>query len=180
MTCYSFLEPDAEKKIFPLARSREIGIIVMKPFSGGVIEEPEPALRFVLAQPDVVPIPGSETIEKARKNWEIFMEGRGLTQSDLEFIETLRCEIHQQFCRRCDYCQPCPEKISIQHILGIKSIVKRFGPKAEELDWFRSLIGKARACSECGECSTRCPYQLPIPDLIKKNLAWYDGLMKNP
>jgi predicted aldo/keto reductase-like oxidoreductase len=38
------------------------------------------------------------------------------------------------------------------------------------------LIEKARNCSECGECLPRCPYHLPIPDLIKENLAWFDGL----
>jgi predicted aldo/keto reductase-like oxidoreductase len=174
MACYSFLEPDADKKIFPLARAKGIGIIAMKPFSGGVIDNPGPALRFVLNQPDVVPIPGSETIEKARANWKVFSQEASLTPKDREYIDTLRRELDQQFCRRCDYCQPCTEKISIQHILGVKFIVKRFGPKAKELDWFHSLIEKARHCSECGDCLTRCPYQLPIPDLIKKNLAWYD------
>src|SRR4030042_3794110 len=48
MACYSFLEPDAASKVFPLAREKDIGILAMKPFSGGVIEEAGPALRFVL------------------------------------------------------------------------------------------------------------------------------------
>jgi len=176
MACYSFLEPDAAKKIFPLAKAKGVGIITMKPFSGGVIEEAGPALKFVLSTPDIVPIPGSETLEKAKENWEIFMKGGSLTRKDKERIETLRKEWDQQFCRRCDYCQPCSEKISIQHMLGMKSIIKRLGPQAQELGWVIGLIEKARSCSECGDCLSRCPYQLPIPDLIKKNLAWYDSL----
>lgn len=177
MACYSFLEPDADKRVFPLAKAKEIGIIVMKPFSGGVIETPGPALRFVLNQPDVIPIPGSETIEKAKANWEIFLGDHRLTPEDWKTIHTLRQEMEHQFCRRCDYCQPCTEKISIQHILGVKYIVKRFGLAVKELDWFQTLIQKARNCSECGECLNRCPYQLPIPDLIKENLTWYDTQM---
>ncbi|MBM4305669.1 MAG: aldo/keto reductase [Deltaproteobacteria bacterium] len=177
MACYSFLEPEADQKVFPLARAKEIGIIAMKPFSGGVIEEPGPALRFVLSQPDVLPIPGSETLEKARMNWEVFSQNRGLTSADRQYIDALRREMDHQFCRRCDYCQPCPEKISIQHLMGLRSIVKRFGSNTQELDWFQTLIEKGRNCTECGECSTRCPYQLAIPELIKKNLAWYDDLM---
>lgn len=178
MACYSFLEPDADRKVFPLARAKDIGMISMKPFSGGVIEEPGPALRFVLAQPDIVPIPGSETLEKARANWEIFSQDHSLTRRDWSYIETLKSELDHQFCRRCDYCQPCPEKIGIQHMMGLRSIVKRFGRGAEELDWFHSLVEKARNCTECGDCLKRCPYELPIPEQIRNNLAWYDDLVK--
>ena len=39
-------------------------------------------------------------------------------------------------------------------------------------------IAKAKNCSECGECLDRCPYQLPIPDLIKENIAWVDDYLK--
>ena len=28
-------------------------------------------------------------------------------------------------------------------------------------------------CVECGECLSRCPYELNIPVLLKKNLADY-------
>jgi predicted aldo/keto reductase-like oxidoreductase len=161
-----------------LAKAKDIGVLAMKAFSGGVIEEAGPALRFVLSTPDIVPIPGSETLEKARENWKIFIEGKPLTEQDRERIEALRKEFSQNFCRRCDYCQPCSEKINIQHMLGIKSVYKRFGPKAEELEWIKNLIKQARNCSECGDCLTRCPYQLPIPYLIKENLAWVDSQKK--
>jgi predicted aldo/keto reductase-like oxidoreductase len=176
MVCYSFLEPNAAKRIFPLAKTNDVGVITMKPFSGGVIEEAGPALRFVLSTPDIVPIPGSETLEMALENWEVFKKGVFLTQSDWDRIEALRREFDHEFCRRCDYCQPCSEKISIQHVLGLKYIIKRFGPQTQELPWVMSLIEKARNCSECGDCLSRCPYQLPIPELVKTNLAWYDNL----
>jgi predicted aldo/keto reductase-like oxidoreductase len=176
MACYSFLEPDAARKVFPEARAKDIGIIAMKPFSGGVIEQTGPALRFVLSTPDVVPIPGSETVEKAYENWEIFRNSHSLTEKDQAYIETLRKEMDQQFCRRCDYCQPCSEKISIQLIMGLKSIVKRFGRGADQPDWILNVIEKARNCSDCGDCLPRCPYQLRIPEMIKENLAWYDRL----
>ena len=176
MACYSFLEPAAAQKVFPLAKEKDIGMLVMKPFSGGVIDEAGPAMRFVLSTPNIVPIPGSETLEKAHENWKIFTEGYSLTEKDKERIEVIKKEFHQQFCRRCDYCQPCTEKINIQFAVGLKTIIKRFGPQALELGWMKDLIEKARNCSECGDCLPRCPYHLPIPDMIKENLAWYDSL----
>lgn len=176
MACYSFLEPEAANNIFPLAKARDVGVLTMKPFSGGVIEEAGPALRFVLQTKEIVPIPGSETSEKARENWKIFSEGGSLTERDQERIEAIKKQFNQQFCRRCDYCQPCSEGINIQFAVGLKSVIKRFGPMAQELKWMMDLIKKARNCSECGDCLERCPYQLPIPELIKENLAWYDSL----
>jgi predicted aldo/keto reductase-like oxidoreductase len=176
MACYSFLEPEAAKKVFPLAKEKDVGVLAMKPFSGGVIEEAGTALRFVLSTANIVPIPGTETLEKARENWKIFTEGCSLINEDKERMEAVKKEFLHQFCRRCDYCQPCTEKINIQFVLGLKSIIKRFGPHAQEVGWMKDLIEKARNCSECGECLPRCPYQLPIPDLIKENLAWFDSL----
>jgi predicted aldo/keto reductase-like oxidoreductase len=176
MACYSFLEPDAGQKVFPLAKAKDIGILAMKSFSGGVIEEAGPALRFVLSMADILPIPGSESLEKAQENWKTFTEGRSLTEEDKERIEAIRKEFDRQFCRRCDYCQPCTEKINIQWAVGLKSIIKRLGTNVDELGWLKDLIEKARNCSECGECMARCPYRLPIPDMIKENLDWYDKL----
>ncbi len=176
MGCYSFLEPAADQKLFPLAKEKDIGVLAMKPFSGGVIEHAGPALRFVLSTQNIVPIPGSETLKKARENWKIFTGGYSLTEKDMEQIEALRKEFDRQFCRRCDYCQPCTEKINIQFAVGLKSILKRFGQGAREVGWMKELINKARNCSECGECLPRCPYQLPIPDMIKENLAWFDSV----
>jgi predicted aldo/keto reductase-like oxidoreductase len=176
MACYSFLEPEAANRVFPLAKAKDVGVLSMKAFSGGVIEEAGPALRFVLQTKEIVPIPGSETVEKAQENWKVFTEGGSLTVKDQAYIEAIQKQFNQQFCRRCDYCQPCSEGINIQLAVGLKSVIKRFGPVAQELKWLMDLIEKARNCSECGDCLTRCPYQLPIPELIKENLAWYDQL----
>jgi predicted aldo/keto reductase-like oxidoreductase len=161
-----------------LAKQKDIGILAMKPFSGGVIEEAGPALRFVLSTPGIVPIPGSETLERARENWKIFKEAHSLTEKDREQMEAVKREFDRRFCRRCDYCQPCSEKINIQLALGLKTIIKRFGLPAAESGWIKELIEKARNCTECGDCLPRCPYELPISDMIKENLAWYDHLKK--
>src|SRR4030043_1344544 len=176
MACYSFLEPEAATKVFPLAKAKDVGVLAMKPFSGGGIEEAGPALRFVLQTKEIVPIPGSETLERAHENWKVFVEGGSLSEKDQERIGAIKQEFNQQFCRRCDYCQPCSEGINIQFAVGLKSVIKRFGPMAQELKWMTDLIEKARNCSECGDCLARCPYQLPIPELIKENLAMYDNL----
>ena len=37
---------------------------------------------------------------------------------------------------------------------------------------------KAETCVECGECTEKCPYELPVPDLIKENLSLYREYVK--
>jgi predicted aldo/keto reductase-like oxidoreductase len=177
MVCYSFLEPDAARRILPLARAKDVGVLAMKPFSGGVIEDAGLALRYVLSTPGIVTIPGSETEEKLRENWKVYAEGRALDKADQSRIEQIRQQFDKQFCRRCDYCQPCSQGINIQLMMGIKSVIRRFG-NPDEIAWVKGVTEKARDCTECGECLPRCPYQLPIPELIKKNLEWYDSLKK--
>ena len=175
MLCYSFLEPAAEEKVIPKAIEKGVGIIAMKPFSGGVIDNPRIALKYVLSQPGIVVIPGVETKDLFDENWKIFTGNFELDDTERNEIETFRSQYDKVFCRRCDYCQPCSEEIPIQIILGIRSVLRRFGPAFFRQEGPRKGIENARNCSECGECMERCPYELPIPELIKKNLEWLDA-----
>jgi len=36
----------------------------------------------------------------------------------------------------------------------------------------------ARECIECGKCSEKCPFNLDVPEIIKKNIAFFDSLKK--
>jgi len=56
----------------------------------------------------------------------------------------------------------------------MRSIVKRMGIGVLDRRWIKNAMENARNCSECGECMERCPYGLPIPDLIRKSLEWVE------
>jgi len=178
MVCFSFLEPAAKEKIIPKAMEKNTGVIAMKSFSGGVINNPRSALKYVLAHPGVVIIPGVETPDLFDENWEIFQGNWELDELEKKEIEKIRQQYEKYFCRRCDYCQPCSENIPIQFILGIRSLVKRMGKGALSRDWIKAGLELAVNCSECGDCLPRCPYELPIPDLIKENLEWVDEQLR--
>jgi predicted aldo/keto reductase-like oxidoreductase len=174
MVGYSLLEPEAEEKVIPMARDKDVGIIAMKSLAGGVIESGILALKYVLACPDVIVIPGLHTIDQARENWQAFSGDWTYTPEEQRQVGALRKEFSGQFCRRCDYCQPCPEDIPIQVVMGLKRIVKNFGDNTDQLVWLVKAVEAARNCRECGECETKCPYSLPIRDMIEENLAWLD------
>jgi predicted aldo/keto reductase-like oxidoreductase len=178
MVCYSFLEFKAEESVIPKALAGNIGVIIMKAFSGGVIENPELAIKYALALGGTAVIPGVESTEKFDQNWEIFQGNLALDRRERQQIEAIRSEVDKKFCRRCDYCQPCPEGISIQHVIGVKSLVQRSGPKLLRGGWVKEAIDTARNCTGCGACLERCPYELPIPDLIRENIEWVEARLE--
>ena len=172
MVCLSFLEPAAKDRILPKARDKNVGVIAMKPFSGGVIEAPEIALKWVLSFPEVLVIAGVEYKELIDQNWNTFLGEYSMSDADELKIKEISGKFDKNFCRRCDYCQPCPSEIPIQFVLGLRSMVKRAGNALLETPMGKNMLEKAVNCTECGDCMDRCPYGLPIPDMIKENLAW--------
>jgi len=180
MVCYSFIEPLARENIIPKAIRKKVGCIAMKPFSGGIIDDPRLALKYAFAQPGIVVIAGAEHKDLVDENWEVFQNSWELDGEEKKGIERIRKSLEKSFCRRCDYCLPCTEDIPIQAILGLRSMVKRMGEEILREGWGPEAIERARQCCECENCMTRCPYQLPIPDLIKENLHWVDEELKSP
>jgi predicted aldo/keto reductase-like oxidoreductase len=178
MVCFSFLEPTAKTKVIPKAIKKKVGVITMKPFSGGAIDNARLALKYVLSQSEILPIPGVETQNLFDENWAVFSGDYQLTAADRKAIDDIRNRYDKNFCRRCDYCQPCTEDIPIQIVLGLRYAVKRFGDGFLLSGWGKDAVNKARQCTECGECMTRCPYELPIPELIQANLKWVDKKFK--
>ena len=180
MVCFGILEPKARETIIPKAREKNVGILAMKPFSGGMVDDARLALKYALAEPGVLVLAGLEHPGLFDENWRIFQEvsrsGAALTEAEQAQIAELQRTYDKVFCRRCDYCQPCAENIPIQTVLGVRSMAKRMGKGLLEKGPFWPALQRARNCTECGECVTRCPYDLPIPDLIRENLAWLDAL----
>ena len=175
MVCYSFLEPAAGEKVIPKAREKGIGIIAMKPLSGGVIDAPEAAFKWVFSRPDILVIAGVEEKSYIDLNWKVFLGGYDLTDDENRKIREISSEFDKKFCRRCDYCLPCPAGIPIQFALGVRSMVRRMGPGILDQPMFKSIRENAANCTECGDCTGRCPYSLPIPDMIKENIAWLEA-----
>jgi predicted aldo/keto reductase-like oxidoreductase len=177
MVCFSFLEPAAKEKVIPKALAKNVGVLIMKALSGGVIEAPEAALKWALGHhQETLVLVGVESRELIDQNWNIFQKSRELTETDRVVIDAIFQEYDKKFCRRCDYCLPCPSDIPIQFVLGARTFLKRMGPGGLKVSIFADLWDKAEKCTNCGECVTRCPYGLPIPELIKANVEWRRGL----
>jgi predicted aldo/keto reductase-like oxidoreductase len=170
---FNFIECEAADELLPLARAHDVGFIGMKPLAGGAIDNVTIAFKYIVQFPDVVPIPGVQETREIEEIVRVLEEPRQITGEEQQEIEQLRREVGSRFCRRCDYCQPCPEGISISMALTGNNYLKR-----APVEWFFSglfagILEKAAGCTECGECEERCPYQLPIREMISEQVEWF-------
>ena len=62
---------------------------------------------------------------------------------------------------------PCEQGVLIPRVLLFKSQMKRF-PRAMVVSLAEEPMKTAEECAECGECEEKCPYGLPVPELIKE------------
>lgn len=145
-----------------------IGFIAMKPLAGGALDDATLALRFIASNPDVtVVIPGMADAQEIEQNVVAVCDGTSLTEAEKAKIEEIRQTLGTQFCRRCNYCAPCTAGINIPGVFLMDGYLTRYGLA----DWAKARYGamekKASDCVGCGVCETRCPYHLPIRDMLK-------------
>ena len=150
-------------------QEQNVGFIAMKPLAGGAIEDATLALRFLNANEDIsVVIPGMADPAELDQNLAAVNDTAPLSPAELEQIDAIRRELGTQFCRRCGYCAPCTVGINIPGVFLFEGYLRRYGLGDWAKDRYAALPVKASACVGCGDCETRCPYQLPIRQMLKK------------
>lgn len=170
---YNAVERQGEE-VFKRAKERNIGVIVMKPLAGGAISNGELAIRFILENPNVsVVIPGMDCVEQVIENAGPGKEMRSLTEDERALIDKEAKELGSQFCRRCGYCAPCAVGIDIPTQFVLDSYYTRYNLQQWATDRYNSQEIKAGDCIDCGLCESRCPYDLPIRDMLKKVAGHY-------
>jgi hypothetical protein len=184
----------ALEDLLPAAKAHDVGVVVMKPLSAKtsnlitclyqpslslVSDEPElrallgqdsdatvrSALRYVLSQNIAAVIPGLKSVSEVETAAKIGEQYNGLTQKEQE---RFNFNLGENYCRDCGICMPCMQSINIAAILRFHMLHDVYGLKV----WTKKLYGglevKADRCTRCGECEVKCPYQLPIVDMLEK------------
>ena len=165
---YNIVENQGEK-LMKRCTEKNIGFIDMKPLAGGAIENGTLALRYICANEDVtVVIPGMAEEREIAENIAACSDTSPLTVEEKAAINDVRSALGTNFCRRCNYCQPCAAGINISGVLLFEGYLSRYGLEAWARSRYATLPAKASACIGCGACESRCPYNLPIRELLKK------------
>ncbi|MBQ8359893.1 MAG: aldo/keto reductase [Oscillospiraceae bacterium] len=165
---YNIVETQGEELIAKCAE-KNIGFICMKPLAGGAIDDAQVALRFIASNPNVtVVIPGMAAKEEIAQNVAATANTEPLSREEQEKVQKIRNFLGTNFCRRCNYCAPCAAGINIPVIFLIEGYFSRYNLKDWALTRYAGQEKTAGDCIGCGVCETRCPYNLPIREMMKK------------
>ena len=172
--CYLATDRDVE-----LVRSCEkagMGFIAMKGLSGGLLTNSEACMAF-MSEYNVLPIWGIQRDKELDEWLSFFDRDVRMTDEIRAFIEKERTELLGDFCRGCGYCAPCTVGIPINNCARMSQLIRR-APSEEFLgEFWQGEMMKIEQCIDCGACKKRCPYELDIPTLLRKNLADYKEIL---
>jgi len=190
---FNIMNREAAEELLPLAKELDIGVAVMKPFGGANLRfaghelwaervpekaefnrifgegnaKTERSLRFVLAHDVHTVVPGFTTIKEIESAASVGEKFTALTQeekADLRFSELPP----PPFCRECGLCLPCPDGLNIPLILGLDKYFTFYGITNWTREVYERLSTKVDSCSKCGKCEPKCPYKLPIIEMLNQ------------
>ena len=168
---YNIVESQGEELI-KACKEKNIGFICMKPLAGGAIEDASLAMRYIAKNPNVsVIIPGMANSQELEQNARAALDSTPLTPEETEKLNIIQKSLGTQFCRRCGYCAPCTVGIAIPQVFTLEGYLSRYGLGQWAHARYDTMPAKASDCVECGLCETRCPYHLPIREMLKKAAA---------
>ena len=173
--CY--LSSEKELGLIEKCREQDIGLIAMKGLAGGLITRSEAAFAFVNQFDNVLPIWGIQSHFELEE-WLSYMDNAPEMTGELgAYIAKERKELSGNFCRGCGYCLPCPVEIKIPTCARMSLFLRR----TPAGDWLteenQEMMKKTLDCIHCGQCSSRCPYELDTPALLERNYADYQTFL---
>lgn len=170
---FSYLSSPRELALAEKCKKANMGLIAMKALAGGLINRAEAAFAFIAQYDNVLPIWGIQR-ETELAQWLGFFEAPAAMNAELEeFIDTERKSILGDFCRGCGYCMPCPVGIQINQCARMSLMLRRAPSQDWLTEYWQEEMKKIENCLACGQCKSRCPYELDIPNLLKKNYEDY-------
>lgn len=181
----NIIEREPLDKLIPLCQQKGIGVTGMKPVATGILPA-RLALKWLLNQPIASAVPGMTTIDDAEEDALVgHLEDISLSLDEKAQVCDLQQQLDHVRCRICRLCEPCPQKIPIGSVLGTDVMYDHY--RNMGLNTFQTFpwdisqvknhlaernqrITAIQSCSRCGECEAKCPYQLPIIEMLQSTI----------
>ena len=170
---FSYISSERDLALAQKCKEADMGYIAMKGLAGGMLNNARACHAFMKSYDNVVPIWGIQKLEELAQWLVLAEEDPDLDEELSAFIRQERQELSGSFCRSCGYCMPCPAGIEIFNCARMNMLLRRSPWQQYMTDTWREKMEKINDCIGCHSCSSRCPYQLDTPNLLKYMLKDY-------
>lgn len=170
---FCYLSGKKELALVEKCKEKNIGFIAMKALSGGLITNSTAAYAYLAQYDNVLPIWGMQR-ENELDEFISYIDNPPYMTTELEaFINAERKELSGEFCRGCGYCMPCPAGIEINNCARMSLLLRRSPSELQLTEEVQAKMKKIEDCLNCGQCKSKCPYELDTPALLVKNYEDY-------
>lgn len=174
---FSYLSSEKEIELVNLCRKMDVGFIAMKGLAGGLINQSDKIMAYMSQFDNVLPIWGIQKMSELEE-WLSYMDNTPeYTDEVRAFVEAEKESLAGDFCRGCGYCMPCPVGIKINSCARVSLMIRRAPSQNSLSESMQEEMKKIENCLHCGQCKTRCPYELDIPTLLEKNYEDYKNIL---
>ncbi len=170
---FSYISSERDLALAEKAKNADVGYIAMKGLAGGMLTNARACQAFMNCYDNVVPIWGIQKMEELSQWLELAEEDVIMDEATAGFIKQERQELSGSFCRSCGYCMPCTVGIEIRNCARMNMLLRRSPWQQYMTDEWKSKMEKIEDCIGCGLCSSKCPYELDTPNLLKYMLKDY-------
>ncbi len=159
---------ESHQALYRACAEKDVGLVAMKPFFGGTLLvadgkptgiTPLQCLGYTLSQPVSTAVPGFRNLRQLRE----IVRYPEADEAERDFRSVLD-NIHTHLagtCVYCNHCLPCPQGIDVGNTIMMADW-GRAGVTDDLRQWYAGLPAKASACTECGQCSARCPFGVEV------------------
>ena len=173
------ITPD-RAELYEICEEKQIPIIVMKGYAGGrllsdddspfgVALTPIQCIDYALSRPGVQSIMvGPKDINEM----EDAIAYESATSEEKDYASVLVNAPKNSYegqCTYCGHCAPCVVKINIAMVNKFYDLAKIHDKIPESVRaHYNDLESNASDCIACGQCETRCPFNVKIVEVMKK------------
>lgn len=170
---FSYLSAERDLALAEKCKEAGMGYIAMKGLAGGLLTNTRACHAFMAQYDNVVPIWGIQRMEELEQWLKTAEEDPAMDEELSAFIQKERQELSGSFCRSCGYCMPCPMGIEIRNCARMDMLLRRSPWQPYMTPEWQEKMNRIEDCIECHSCSSKCPYQLDTPNLLKYMLKDY-------
>ena len=181
---YAIGSVDECSGIYRRCEAENIGITVMKPFSGGqllnahsspfgVALTPYQCMKYALDKPGVLfVLPGIRSVSEL--DMLLDYENQSEKALDYSVIGDFAPQDASGKCVYCNHCKPCPVGLDIGLINKYYDLARAGDILAVE--HYKTLEKNAADCVGCGHCDNRCPFKVKQSDRMKEIRAYMESI----